>query len=106
MNLGVTMHFDHIAINVKDIKKSIEWYRVHLGAKIEYADETWAMLCVGSTKIALTISQQHPPHVAFSVRSIDLLPGKPKYHRDGSAYVYEQDPDGNTVEYIYWPPKS
>ena len=23
-----------------------------------------------------------------------------------NAYVYEQDPDGNTIEYIYWPPKS
>ena len=106
MNLGAIMQLDHMAINVEDIKKSIEWYRIRLGAKIEYEDETWAMLRVGSTKIALTISQQHPPHIAFNVQSLDMLPGEPRFHRDGSAYVYEQDPDGNTIEYIYWPPKS
>ena len=100
------MHFDHIAINVKDIKKSIEWYQIRLNAKVEYEDETWAMLLIGKTKIALTVSQQHPPHIAFNVRSIDMLPSEPSFHRDGSAYVYECDPDGNTIEYVYWPPKS
>ena len=99
------MELDHIAINVKNIKKASEWYTKNLGAKIDYEDETWAMLSVGSTKIALTVSQQHPPHFAFTLKSIDdFPPGEEiRYHRDGSAYLYIEDPDGNTIEYVYWP---
>tara|TARA_E500000178_G_C16860593_1_gene679533 strand:+ start:84 stop:413 length:330 start_codon:yes stop_codon:yes gene_type:complete len=109
MNLGATMHFDHIAINVEDIKKSIEWYQVRLGAKIEYEDETWAMLKIGDIKLALTVSNQHPPHVAFCVKDKSEFPGplgKISAHRDGSVYQYVEDPSGNIIEYIYWPPKS
>ena len=99
------MQLDHIAINVKDIKKASDWYTMHLGAKIEYLDDTWAMLDVSGTKIALTISRQHPPHFAFTLASLDDFPvgEEIRYHRDGSAYLYIEDPDGNTIEYVYWP---
>ena len=97
------MNLDHIAINVKDIDRSIDWYTSKLGAKVDYQDQTWAMLSVGTTRIALTVSEQHPPHIAFNVSDFQDLPPSAKYHRDGSAYVYSKDPDGNTIEYIYWP---
>lgn len=100
------MKLDHIAINVKDIQKSINWYVTRLSATVDYCDTTWAMLDCSGTKVALTISDQHPPHIGFTVDNIEDLPGPAKYHRDGSAYVYKEDPDGNTVEYIYWPNKS
>jgi len=100
------MNLDHIAINVKDINESVEWYISNLGAQVDYSDQTWAMLSVGPTKIALTVSEQHPPHIAFSVENLCDLPGDASYHRDGSAYVYSEDPDGNTVEHIYWPEKT
>ncbi len=97
------MKLDHIAVNVKDIDKSIDWYIKNLAAEILYRDDSWAMLNCDGTKLALTISAQHPPHIAFCVDNIKQIPGIPKYHRDGSAYVYTSDPDGNTIEYIYWP---
>ena len=77
----------------------------NLGATIDYIDETWSMLDVGGTKIALTGSRQHPPHFAFTLQSLDDFPTgeEIRYHRDGSAYLYIEDPDGNTIEYVYWP---
>lgn len=97
------MKLDHIAINVKNIQESIDWYTEKLSARVTYVDKTWAMLDCAGTKVALTISDQHPPHFAFAVDDIAKLPGEVKYHRDGSAYVYTKDPDGNTIEYVYWP---
>ena len=99
------MHLDHVALNVKNIEASVKWYQDELNADVLYCDETWAMLSVGKTKIALTISEQHPPHIAFEVSSQSELPGSPLYHRDGSLYVYSRDPDGNMIEYIWWPDK-
>ena len=102
------MKLDHVAIQVKNLVQSIEWYQENLNAKINYQDETWAMLEIGDLKLALTLPYQHPPHVAFEVQNLkDFPPGEIKYHRDGSAYLYVEDPAGNIVEYICWKsPKS
>ena len=99
------MEFDHIALNVKSIHTSVQWYRENTGATVEYEDDTWAMLKIGNTKIALTIPTQHPPHIAFTVQSIDEVPGEPITHRDGSVSSYIKDPAGNNIEYVYWPPE-
>lgn len=94
------MTFDHVAICVSDIDKSIQWYMSNLDVdNILYTDETWAMLQIGTTKLALTTKDQHPPHIAFTVegfKSLDEL----KQHRDGSKYIYKSDPDGNIIELI------
>lgn len=99
------MKLDHVAINVKSIEVSSKWYQDNLDAKVLFQDDTWAMLDIDGTKIALTISNQHPPHFAFTLESIDDFPEgeEIRYHRDGSAYLYIEDPDGNTIEYVYWP---
>ena len=95
------MKLDHIAINVSNIDTSINWYVKEMKAEVLYKDETWAMLEVGGVKIALTISSQHPPHFAFVVdREEDIPSEKIKKHRDGSRYVYRQDPDGNCIEWV------
>ena len=98
------MKIDHVAINVADIKKSVNWYVENMSAKVDYEDDTWAMLSIGDTKLALTIESQHPPHVAVCVEDIkDLGEGAEiKRHRDGSHYLYLEDPDGNVLEMIYW----
>jgi len=93
------MQFDHVAICVEDIERSVIWYRENLDACILYVDKTWAMLQIGSTKLALTSRGQHPPHVAFLVDDFKEQE-KPKKHRDGSNYIYKSDPDGNTIELI------
>ena len=68
-------------------------------ASVAYQDETWALLDIENTSIALVLPAQHPPHVAFESTDAekygDLTP-----HRDGTASVYVQDPFGNTVEFL------
>ena len=93
------MQLDHVAICVNDIQASVEWYKLNLCASVLYSDETWAMLKIGETKLALTSKDQHPPHIAFLVDNFEN--GKSvKQHRDGSNYIYKSDPDGNTIELI------
>ena len=96
---------DHVAMTAIDIKKTSDWYVDNLNFKIKYIDETWALLTNEfGLRIALTKADQHPPHIAFEVPDLKSFPeGKIKYHRDGSAYLYIEDPSGNTIEYIYWP---
>ena len=95
-------HGTTIDASLTDIGKS-NWYQEKLNATINYCDETWAMLEIGNLKLALTIREQHPSHIAFEVSNLDAFPdGEIKYHRDGSAYLYTEDPAGNTVEYICW----
>ena len=93
------MKLDHVAISVDDIKLSIMWYKSNLNASVLYSDETWAMLQIGETKLALTTSGQHPPHIAFLVDDFKEIENV-KQHRDGSNFIYKSDPDGNTIELI------
>jgi catechol 2,3-dioxygenase-like lactoylglutathione lyase family enzyme len=93
------MKIDHVAINVKNIEKSVSWYKNNFPVEILYQDETWAMMAVGETKLALTIADQHPPHIAFCVENFDTN-DIVKEHRDGSKYVYKTDPDGNILELL------
>ena len=97
--------FDHAALNVNDINRSVTWYADTLGARVLYQDQTWALLEVGGTKIALTLAREHPSHLAFDVGKNppqDFL-ARAKKHRDGSLSRYVTDPDGNAIEYIYYP---
>ena len=103
MKDGVDMQLDHVALNVTNINVSAEWYVKNFSAEIKYIDKSWALLKIGSTHLALTIPSQHPPHIAFTVDSIEDLPGESTTHRDGSISCYVEDPDGNNIEYIYWP---
>jgi catechol 2,3-dioxygenase-like lactoylglutathione lyase family enzyme len=93
-----TNGIDHVAINVEDIDASCSWYVENLNATLEYSDETWAMLDIAGSKLALTIATEHPPHMAFSVEEFST--DDTSFHRDGTEYVYLKDPDGNTIEII------
>jgi len=95
---------DHIAINVENIAISRQWYQESMGFECLYEDASWALLSKGSLKLALTLPNHHPPHIAIRVESISDFPeGKIGVHRDGSKYLYQKDPDGNVVEWIYYP---
>ena len=99
------MTFDHVAINVADIARSVAWYREKLGATVLYQDATWAFLQAGGTKLALTLPDQHPAHVAFDIGPApaeEFFKGA-KVHRDGSVSKYVKDPDGNAIEWIHYP---
>ena len=101
------MTFDHVALNVEDIARSVEWYVATTDARVLYQDATWAMLDVGGAKIALTLPQQHPPHVAFDIGPApsEEFMKKARVHRDGSVSRYVVDPDGNAIEWIHYPGK-
>ncbi len=95
------MKVDHVAINVEDISKSVEWYARNFSADVLYSDDTWAMLSIGEFKVALTVKSQHPPHLAFRVENLETE-AEVREHRDGTKYVYKTDPDGNTIELIQY----
>ncbi|MGE3822039.1 MAG: VOC family protein [Isosphaeraceae bacterium] len=99
------MKFDHVALNVAEIARSVDWYRETVQAEVLYQDATWAFLKVGGTKLALTLRDQHPAHIAFDVGSAppeSFFKGA-KTHRDGSVSRYVNDPDGNAIEWIHYP---
>lgn len=105
------LEIDHIAIPSTDIPATVQWYIQHFGASVLYQDKTWAFLQCGSVKLALVTPTQHPPHVAFRVTEQQLAQAaatanKPiDHHRDGTTGIYINDPFGNSVELICYPPK-
>jgi catechol 2,3-dioxygenase-like lactoylglutathione lyase family enzyme len=96
------MKLDHVALNVNSISKAIEWYAKTCDATVLYEDSTWGLVSVGEAKIAFTLHEDHPAHIAFSVDSLSDFPSdcEPKQHRDGSTYFYKSDPWGNIIEFI------
>lgn len=95
-----TIH--HIAIQVADIKDSLEWYKNQYDVKVMYQDETWALLQFANVALALVLPNQHPPHFAIVSEHAERY-GPLKTHRDGTASVYIQDPAGNHIEMLRLP---
>ncbi|MCH2176485.1 MAG: VOC family protein [Lentisphaeria bacterium] len=89
----------HIAICVKDISESVEYYSNNFNCEIEYQDNSWAFLKFANTYLALVLPDQHPAHIAFPVQDASKF-GTPKLHRDGTSSVYHKDPSNNAIEYI------
>jgi catechol-2,3-dioxygenase len=105
------LEFDHTALISKDIPADIAWYRsLYPNLAIMYQDETWALLDIGGSKIALVTKGQHPYHTALKVSSrseLDELSARYNApiveHRDRSLSFYTKDPSGNAVEIVYYP---
>ena len=96
-----TIH--HIAIQVKDIARSVEWYTSHYACEVSYQDDSWTMIEFANTSLALVIPEQHPYHLAITTANASPY-GTPAPHRDGTRSVYIQDPDGNNIEMLELPP--
>ena len=99
------MIYDHTAFIVKDIKKSVSWYKDNFKAEVIYESEDWAFLSISKTKLALSTGK-HPVHLAFEVTEDELTQHRGKkvlLHRDGTKSVYYEDLDGNAVELIVYP---
>ncbi len=101
---------DHVAIPASDIPATVRYYVETFGAVVLYQDKTWAFLRIGQGKLALVTPGQHPPHIALRVDlpALEIAAahaGKPiDKHRDGTQGIYLNDPEGNVVELIYYPP--
>ncbi|MEN9556529.1 MAG: hypothetical protein RLZZ232_2815 [Planctomycetota bacterium] len=90
-----SMH--HVAIEVRDIAESVDWYRAEFRCEIAYQDATWAFLKFANLHLALVLPGHHPPHIAFVSAKATTHPGL-KPHRDGTRSVYISDVSGNSVE--------
>mgnify|MGYP001390340725 CR=1 FL=1 len=103
------MIFDHVALVSNNIEKSIRWYVDNWKANVLYEDKTWGLIQIGESKIAFVSPHQHPAHICFEVDYDFIekeLSGQTfKGHRDGSSSCYIRDPDGNFLEFLYWPKK-
>ena len=120
----------HIALNVGDVYKSVEFYSTVLGMKLEWQpDGDNAYLTSGPDNLALhriasgpqdPKSLQRLDHFGFVVRQPEdvdewasqirklgiHLEKEPKTHRDGARSFYFRDPDQNLIQILYHPPIS
>ncbi|MEX2515526.1 MAG: VOC family protein [Gammaproteobacteria bacterium] len=92
----------HVAIQVNDLKATVNWYQQHFACEVAYQDDTWALLNFDNLQLAFVIPGQHPPHIAFE-RPDAAGFGELKTHRDGTASVYIKDPSGNNIEVMQKP---
>lgn len=89
----------HIAIQVSNIAKGVDWYVDNFETKILYQDESWAFLEFKNISLALVLPDQHPIHIAFEKDDADKY-GDLTLHRDGTASIYIDDPFGNKIEIL------
>ncbi len=119
----------HVALNVRDVEKSIHFYSTILGMEVEWRpDPDNAYLTSGQDNLALHKlpggaepgGVQTVHHIGFVVKrpeNVDEwaerlrihevpLAQEPKTHRDGARSFYFHDPDGLLIQLIYHPPIS
>jgi catechol 2,3-dioxygenase-like lactoylglutathione lyase family enzyme len=123
------MGLRHVALNVRNVRRSLDFYSAVLGMKLEWMpDEQNAYLTSGQDNLALhqlpadsePAAVQTVHHIGFVVRrpeDVDdwanrvracgiPLAAEPKTHRDGAKSFYFYDPDGLLIQLIYHPPIS
>jgi len=119
----------HIALNVRDVQKSVDFYTSVLGMTIEWEpDADNVYLTSGSDNLAIhRLSDpsklspvQNIDHIGFVVRTaadVDIwaerlkslgivFVNEPRTHRDGARSFYFRDPDDILIQLIYHPPIS
>src|SRR5215831_15662866 len=126
-----TLGLRHVALNVRDVHQSVEFYTKVLGMRVEWVpDGDNAYLTSGPWSDNLAIHKLTDPnkvspiqnidHIGFVVRNMDdvdvwaarrkefgiPLVKEPKTHRDCARSFYFRDPDGLLIQLIYHPPIS
>lgn len=117
----------HIALRVRDLQRSLDFYARLLGMRIDWRPDTEnAYLTSGSDNLALhqipavrdpasdSLGLDHfgfivskPEHVDQWADRLEAegvpLTQKAKTHRDGARSIYFRDPDGNLIQILYHP---
>tara|TARA_R110000765_G_scaffold416374_2_gene518201 strand:+ start:490 stop:837 length:348 start_codon:yes stop_codon:yes gene_type:complete len=100
---------DHIAILVDDLKLAEEWYMMRMNVTVAQRDEKYIRLQADNLNISLLDGKHYSRnHIGVIVEDVVNLPlerGPRIVHRDGTVGVYEKDPFGNYLEYIWHPDK-
>lgn len=123
----------HVALKVRDIRRSVEFYSVLLKMRVEWQpDPKNVYLTSGNDNLALheieapsevlevSTSLTGLDHFGFMVSSpqeVDKwaheleaggiqLVQQPQTHRDGARSIYFRDPDGHLIQLLYHPPIS
>ena len=92
----------HVAITVDDIPRAIAWYKEHFTFDIAWQDDSGHSSHSKTRPLRWSNPSQHPPHIAFVKDRLSQY-GTPVPHGDGTASVYIQDSEGNTVEMLSVP---
>lgn len=116
----------HVALKVQNFTDCEYFYRELLGFSLEWQpDADNLYLTTGTDNLALhraspdfaPAKHQHLDHIGFFLdtpEDVDawfeylhanhvVIKAPPKNHRDGSRSFYCADPDGNTIQMIYYP---
>ena len=119
----------HVALNVKDVQKSVAFYCAVLGMRVEWEpDPDNVYLTSGADNLAihklpegsdigrvqtlghlgfLVARPEDVDQVAEHVQSHGIPLAQPvKTHRDGARSFYFRDPDGILIQLLYHPPIS
>lgn len=87
----------HVALQVEDLGRAVDWYQTQFSSELLYRDDSWALLRFSNVNLALVMPDQHPAHIAFTHPHAGRF-GELVLHRDGTRSVYIEDSEGNTVE--------
>ena len=122
-----TAGLHHVALKIKNFAECETFYVDLLGMKIDWRpDADNLYLTSGSDNFALHRAeenfmpdkkQQHLDHIGFFLQERDDvelwceyleangvdIKARPRDHRDGTSSFYCADPDGNVVQFIYYP---
>ncbi len=124
---AATLGMRHVALNVRDLERSEQFYVGLLGMAVEWRpDADNVYLSSGNDNLALHRSKGDLPaeygqrldHIGFFIASeaeVDdwhaflkenavQIKAAPKTHRDGARSFYCSDPEGTIVQLIYHPP--
>ncbi len=104
------LQFDHTAFETDNIAESIAFYRsIFPDLEVLSQDLTWGLVTFAGTRLAFVTPGEHPPHIAFTVDSLEELTRlsvsyskKIKIHRDNSQSFYLSDPSSNAVEFVWY----